>query len=624
MRPLGILVVLAICSCIRSIAQEPRRPLDDRRWADSVFHVLESSKIIDFQGTLALCDRMMTVYRANSETCMMAKVAEFRGDCFDRLGQLDSSMAVIQQGLAWFHSGCDSSIYMSLQATLSTLYVSLRDPDRVDSTCTAALLRWNPTWPNSKAHHALLQNRAIAFALKGEMTKALDAFRNVLAAAHLEQNKADECGVLTNLGAAFNALARNTKESAYFDSAATYYTAAAGLAERINNPHTRIILLTNLASLTSDRGRTREALLWLDTAGALATSTHDLQLASSIELDKSVMHYRLGDKDEAYDHLSIHLTLKDSLLNEEKIRAVADVREKYETEKKAKENATLRAENLEVELDRARVKRIRNILWLGLAFAVTFGSVFFFQRNRISKARKRSDELLLNILPSEVAEELKDKGAAEARHFEQATILFTDFKGFTQASERMSPQELVEELNTCFKAFDHIITARGIEKIKTIGDAYMCAGGLPVPSSSTPAGVVQAALEMQAFMVARKVERDALGKPSFEMRVGIHTGPVVAGIVGVKKFQYDIWGDTVNTASRMESCGEVGQVNISEATYELVKDVERSQLSVVSSQLSGSRTTDNQQPTTRKAFTFTPRGKVQAKGKGEMEMYFVR
>ena len=215
----------------------------------------------------------------------------------------------------------------------------------------------------------------------------------------------------------------------------------------------------------------------------------------------------------------------------------------------------------------------------------------------LREAKKRTDDLLLNILPEEVAEELKAKGHADAKHFDQVTILFTDFKGFTEASEKLSPQELVEELNTCFKAFDGIITARGIEKIKTIGDAYMCVGGLPVPASSTPAGVVQAALEMQAFMIARKVDRDALDKPSFEMRVGIHTGPVVAGIVGVKKFAYDIWGDTVNTASRMESSGEVGQVNISEATYELVKN--------------------------EAGLMFTPRGKVQAKGKGEMEMYFV-
>ena len=255
-------------------------------------------------------------------------------------------------------------------------------------------------------------------------------------------------------------------------------------------------------------------------------------------------------------------------------------------------------QRLSTEQNRRNILLITAAAILVLSFLLWRRLLFTRQAKRaIEKEHARSEELLLNILPSEVAEELKAKGHAEAKHFEQVTILFTDFKGFTEASERMSPQELVEELNSCFKAFDHIVTGRGIEKIKTIGDAYMCAGGLPVPSSSTPAGVVHAALEMQAFMIARKKERDAARMPFFEMRVGMHTGPVVAGIVGVKKFAYDIWGDTVNTASRMESSGEVGQVNISESTYALVKN--------------------------EPGFSFMPRGKVQAKGKGEMEMYFV-
>jgi adenylate cyclase len=163
---------------------------------------------------------------------------------------------------------------------------------------------------------------------------------------------------------------------------------------------------------------------------------------------------------------------------------------------------------------------------------------------------------------------------------------------------------LVNEINHCFEAFDGIMAKYGIEKIKTIGDAYMAAGGLPVPTEGSVRNTVMAALEMQRFIRDRKAQKDALGEPAFEMRVGIHTGPVVAGIVGVKKFQYDIWGDTVNTASRMESMGVVGQVNISEATYALLKNA----------------STPNGAP----LFQFEARGHVSVKGKGELEMFIVQ
>lgn len=217
------------------------------------------------------------------------------------------------------------------------------------------------------------------------------------------------------------------------------------------------------------------------------------------------------------------------------------------------------------------------------------------QKAILEKEKNRSEELLLNILPEDVAEELKSKGVAEARQIDFATVLFTDFKGFTQIAERLTPKDLVHEIHKCFSAFDEIMMRHGVEKIKTIGDAYMAAGGIPNPSPTHAIDVVKAALELQQYMHHHAKMKHANNEEFFELRIGIHTGPVVAGIVGVKKFAYDIWGDTVNTASRIENSGEVGKVNISGATYEHVKDY----------------------------FRCTYRGKIDAKGKGEIDMYFV-
>lgn len=212
--------------------------------------------------------------------------------------------------------------------------------------------------------------------------------------------------------------------------------------------------------------------------------------------------------------------------------------------------------------------------------------------------KDRSEELLKNILPENVANELKARGTTNARHYDQVTVLFSDFREFTQIAEQLSAAELVEELNVCFNAFDRIMEKYGVEKIKTIGDSYMAAGGVPDPNGASPYRVVLAGLEMQQIMQERQAERQAQGKPFFVMRLGIHSGPVVAGIVGMRKFQYDIWGDTVNIASRMESSGTPGEVNISRTTYELIKN--------------------------EPELEFVSRGKVNTKGKGDLEMFYVR
>jgi class 3 adenylate cyclase len=215
--------------------------------------------------------------------------------------------------------------------------------------------------------------------------------------------------------------------------------------------------------------------------------------------------------------------------------------------------------------------------------------------NELVMEKKKSDELLLNILPSDTAEELKATGTAKAKNYDSVTVLFADFKDFTRLSEKLSPEKLVKEINYFFSAFDRITQKYNLEKIKTIGDAYMCAGGLPTANTTHAKDVVRAALEMIDVINQYVSDHPKENEISYQIRIGINTGPVVAGIVGLKKFAYDIWGDTVNIASRLETSSEPGFINISGTTYELVKN----------------------------EFVCTYRGKINAKNKGEIDMYFV-
>ncbi|MCS6905309.1 MAG: adenylate/guanylate cyclase domain-containing protein [Bacteroidia bacterium] len=213
----------------------------------------------------------------------------------------------------------------------------------------------------------------------------------------------------------------------------------------------------------------------------------------------------------------------------------------------------------------------------------------------ISRQKNISESLLLNILPQETAEELKTLGKARTKFYESVSVMFTDFKGFTLLAEKLSPEELVSEIDFYFSHFDAIIEKYKLEKIKTIGDAYMCAGGLPTPNKTHPIDITLAALEIIEFMLSQQKLKEAQNKPFWQLRLGIHTGPSVAGIVGKKKFAYDIWGDTVNLASRMEASGEVNKINISESTYALVNSF----------------------------FDCQFRGYIEAKNKGKIAMYFV-
>lgn len=289
-----------------------------------------------------------------------------------------------------------------------------------------------------------------------------------------------------------------------------------------------------------------------------------------------------GNYVNAYDHLRLSYQLQDSLFsarNKEKITELETKREKELNDKITR-------------LEQAKKRNELLAVISGFVVLLIIIAIVFRNNKLLSFEKSRSDDLLLNILPPQVAEELKENGSAKAKYFDHVTVLFTDFVNFTHASEQMTPQELIDELHTCFKAFDEITAKYHIEKIKTIGDAYLAAAGVPTADTCHAEHVVQAAIEINRFMQDRIA---AKSDGVFRIRIGIHSGSVIAGIVGVKKFAYDIWGDTVNTAARMEQNSEAGKINISETTYQLV----------------------------RNSFACTYRGEIEAKNKGKLKMYFV-
>lgn len=298
-----------------------------------------------------------------------------------------------------------------------------------------------------------------------------------------------------------------------------------------------------------------------------------------------------GNYRRAIHNMSKYILYKDSLHNEENIKELTRITMQYKFDKKQLADSLMNVQTR--RLIEAKLQRQRIYTWSGLGAVLTllFLSIYIYRgRKKIKAEKQKTDRLLLNILPEQVAEELKSSGKTEAQRYDNISVLFTDFVNFTGAAESLSPEQIVGELNACFTAFDHIIERHGLEKIKTIGDAYMAVCGLPEEADDHALRCTRAGMEIIEFMKQRSFQEQ-----TFNIRIGIHSGSVVAGIVGVKKFAYDIWGDTVNTAARMEQNSEPGKINISEVTYKLVED----------------------------EIACVYRGEIQAKNKGMLKMFFV-
>ncbi len=371
------------------------------------------------------------------------------------------------------------------------------------------------------------------------------------------------------------------------DLAKANINAAITILEELQDYSPIVEYLTTMSYIYSKQQNFTTAFSYSQRSLELATAHNLKESIGAANLQLSELYEHTGNPSEAFKYFKNHIAYRDSVKNIARVQQMADLRTDFEVSQK------------QIELDLLSQKKanqqtifIAMIIIAGLTIILLL-TLYWYYRS-IKREKKISENLLLNILPSETAEELKKSGKVQAEKFDSVTVLFTDFRGFTRLAGNLSPEKLVERVDYYFSKFDEIMEKHHLEKIKTIGDSYMCVGGLHSHKADHPLKMMLAAFEISAFVGDCK-KRGSKNEICFDMRIGINTGPVVAGVVGRKKFAYDIWGDTVNIASRMQTNSEAGKINVSEYTYELIKD----------------------------SFVCEYRGEFEVKNKGLMKMYYV-
>ncbi len=361
---------------------------------------------------------------------------------------------------------------------------------------------------------------------------------------------------------------------------------AIAILEQSQDYYPICVYLISMCDIYLQKGDQPTAMNYAKRSLQLAEKYGLKEQISDANLKLSELYEKAGNTGESFKYYKNYIAYRDSVNNIKSVQKMADLRTDFEVSKKQTE-----VDLLNQEKRNQRIMLISVFIILGLAIVLLATLYWYFKT--ISKEKKRSESLLLNILPAETAKELKQNGKVDAVKFDEVTVLFTDFVSFSKLAEHVEPVQLVKSIDYYFKGFDEITTKHGLEKIKTIGDSYMCACGLPTANPAHARNVIQAAKEMIELVSNALHAEDGLSH--FDVRIGIHTGPVVAGIVGIKKWQYDIWGDTVNIASRMESKSEPGRINLSEITYLQIKD----------------------------EFPCEYRGEIEVKNRGILKMYFL-
>jgi len=516
---------------------------------------------------------------------------------YQLLGDYPKALQNLFAAIKQFESLNDTMGIAKQYGNIGNIYQEMGNPRKAIYYDSLSLLKHKELGSKSGIAN-LLGNIGNAFSDLKEYTKSLEYTLQSLALYREIKQHEGIARNLNNLGVLYESMGNLSK-------ALDYHFGALRINKERKNAEGTMLSLGNIGNIyltfaTPESRIPTERFLAVSKKESLSLALN--YLSESVKMGEEIhtVNHRVFFLERYAEALEYAGNYKNALANYRRYHKLRDSAYNLESSLKIENLTTereLELKDKQIQLDKLEVARKKEgevFLLAGIFFLLTIIIPIYrsFKKqktlnNELAFEKQKSDTLLLNILPAEIAEELKSTGTSKARQYDTVSVLFTDFVNFTGVSETMSPQELVAEINYCFKTFDEIIERNGLEKIKTIGDAYLAVCGLPNELSDHAERATRVALEIQDFI------KQSNGK--FKIRIGIHSGPVIAGIVGIHKYAYDIWGDTVNTANRMESSAEAGKINISGSTQALIHTT----------------------------FHCVYRGKISAKNKGKMDMYYV-
>ena len=593
-----------IVKAIESYDSAANIALQRNRWSDlknAYYNLAQTylNKLGDYQRTLNYYNKILQIKQKDNERMStwanIGEVYKNLGDYTKALESYEQALKIVSHLIVITKENTEYKITQSgLFITTADIYIATGEFDRALLNYQKALEVDNPII-KCIAYQGIGQT----YLLKNDIEKSISNYDTALQVAYKMQGSGFLEVVLTNLANAYVAKGDITK-------AIDYALQAKATATKAQNRPQLGSIYGTLGKIYNAQKAYANAESYLKQALVIAQETGAKKEEKDAWEILSQTYTGMQQPAKAFNAYKKFIALRDTIYNADKAKELTRLDMQGEFDRKQTADSIKQADEKKIadfKLQRQRIMSYSGFAGVLIAIIVALliyrnysnsrkANAIITKANETIKEEKQvSENLLLNILPSHVADELKRKGDVEAKQFDNVTILFTDFVNFTITSERLSPSELVAELHTCFKAFDEIIGKYNIEKIKTVGDAYLAAAGLPDANPNHATDVVNAAIDIRNFMTARK---QAMGDRTFAIRLGVNSGTVVAGIVGVKKFAYDIWGDAVNTAARMEQSSEHFKINISQSTYDIVQD----------------------------KFECTYRGELEAKNKGKLKMYF--